>query len=85
MLDELQVRCPNSKLGCPWAEQRANLENHVMLYCEYALVECPASDCRLPVSQKDSHKGCLHYSVSCDSCHTSLLKKDLEVSCRVSV
>ncbi|KAF2279480.1 uncharacterized protein EI97DRAFT_392397 [Westerdykella ornata] len=78
MLDELLVRCPNSKLGCPWVEQRSNLENHVMLYCEYALVECPASDCRLPVSQKDCHKGCLHYSVSCDNCHTSLLRKDLE-------
>jgi hypothetical protein len=79
MLDELQVRCPNSKLGCSWVDQRVNLHNHVMLYCEYTLVECPSFECKLPVSQKDFHKGCLHYTVSCDDCHTSLMKRDLEV------
>jgi hypothetical protein len=55
-----------------------------MLYCEYTPVECPARDCRLHIAQKDFHKGCLHYTVSCEDCHTSLMKKDLEVSSPVT-
>lgn len=79
MLDELVVKCPNTKSGCSWVDHRVNVQDHVMIYCEYSLVECPSFDCRLPISQKDFHKGCLHYSVSCEDCHTSLMKKDLEV------
>jgi hypothetical protein len=78
MLDELVVKCPNTKAGCNWVAQRVNVHDHVMLYCEYTPVECSATDCRLQISQKDFHKGCLHYTVSCEDCHTSLLKKDLE-------
>lgn len=79
MLDELLVKCPNHKAGCTWSSQRVNVHDHVMLYCEYTPVMCSAHDCRLPTTQKDFHKGCLHYTVSCDDCHTSLMKKDLEV------
>ncbi|KAL6169239.1 hypothetical protein ACJQWK_05593 [Exserohilum turcicum] len=78
MLDELLVKCPNHKAGCTWSSQRVNVHDHVMLYCEYTPVMCSAHDCRLPTTQKDFHKGCLHYTVSCDDCHTSLMKKDLE-------
>ncbi|KAI4606630.1 hypothetical protein J4E83_010002 [Alternaria metachromatica] len=78
MLDELVVKCPNTKAGCNWVAQRVNVNDHVMLYCEYTPVECSAADCRLQISQKDFHKGCLHYTVSCEDCHASLLKKDLE-------
>ncbi|KAF1837246.1 TRAF-type zinc finger protein [Decorospora gaudefroyi] len=78
MLAELVVKCPNTKAGCSWVAQRANVHDHVMLYCEYTPVECAMADCRLLVSQKDFHKGCLHYTVSCEDCHTSLMKKDLE-------
>ncbi|KAF2264540.1 hypothetical protein CC78DRAFT_616701 [Lojkania enalia] len=80
MLDELVVKCPNARSGCNWVDQRVNVESHAMLYCEYAQVECPSHDCRLPISQKDYHKGCLHSTVSCEHCHTSMMKKDLEVS-----
>lgn len=80
MLDELVVKCPNSKAGCNWQAQRVNVRDHVMLYCEYTPVMCSAVDCRLPTTQKDFHKGCLHYTVSCEDCHTSLMKRDLEVS-----
>lgn len=79
MLDELMVKCPNGKFGCAWVNQRVNVHDHVMLYCEYTLVECPSYDCRHSISQKDFHKGCLHYTVSCEDCHTSMMKKDLEV------
>ncbi|KAK3204110.1 hypothetical protein GRF29_106g1707297 [Pseudopithomyces chartarum] len=78
MLDELLVKCPNSKSGCSWTDQRANAYDHVMLYCEYTLVECAYHDCQLHISMKDFHKGCLHYTITCDDCHTSLMKKDLE-------
>ncbi|KAJ4353212.1 uncharacterized protein N0V89_004939 [Didymosphaeria variabile] len=78
MLDELVVKCPNAKSGCGWVEQRVNVNDHVMLYCEYTLVECAQHDCRLHISQKEFHKGCLHYTVSCEDCHTSMMKKDLE-------
>ncbi|KAF2198894.1 hypothetical protein GQ43DRAFT_138913 [Delitschia confertaspora ATCC 74209] len=79
MLDDLLVKCPNTKSGCTWVNQRANVQDHVLLYCEYTQVECPSYECRLPISQKDYHKGCLHYTVSCEGCHTSMMKKDLEV------
>ncbi|KAF2120835.1 hypothetical protein BDV96DRAFT_513694 [Lophiotrema nucula] len=85
MLDELVVRCPNTKSGCDWVDQRANVHDHVMLYCEYTQVECPNHECRLAISQKDFHKGCLHYTVSCEHCHTAMMKRDLEVGCVVSV
>ncbi|KAF2003254.1 TRAF-type zinc finger protein, partial [Amniculicola lignicola CBS 123094] len=78
MLNELVVKCPNTKSGCTWVDQRANVHDHVMLYCEYTPVECPSHDCRLPISQKDFHKGCLHYTISCEDCHTAMMKKDLE-------
>lgn len=81
MLDELVVKCPNSRAGCTWVDHRVNVHDHVMLYCEYTPIECPAADCRLHTTQKDFHKGCLHYTISCDDCHVSLMKKDLEVSC----
>ncbi|KAF1930902.1 uncharacterized protein M421DRAFT_361862 [Didymella exigua CBS 183.55] len=78
MLDELVVKCPNTKTGCTWVDHRVNVHDHVMLYCEYTPIECSAADCRLHTTQKDFHKGCLHYSVSCEDCHASLMKKDLE-------
>lgn len=78
MLDELVVKCSNSKAGCNWVAQRANVNDHVMLYCEYTPVECSGQDCRLQISQKDFHKGCLHYTVSCEHCRASVMKKDLE-------
>lgn len=80
MLDELIVRCSNTRVGCTWTDHRINVNDHVMLYCEYTAVECSAADCRLHVPQKDFHKGCLHYTVNCEDCHVSLMKKDLEVS-----
>ncbi|KAH8727638.1 hypothetical protein GQ44DRAFT_703557 [Phaeosphaeriaceae sp. PMI808] len=78
MLDELVVKCSNARAGCDWVDHRVNVHDHVMLYCEYTPVECPMQECRLHIAQKDYHKGCLHYTVSCEDCHTSLMKKDLE-------
>lgn len=84
MLDELIVKCPHTKAGCNWVEQRSNVKDHVMLYCEYTPVACSSFDCRHHIAQKDFHKGCLHYTVSCEQCHTSMMKKDLEVGAAAS-
>jgi hypothetical protein len=83
LLDELIVKCPNTKSGCDWVEHRVNVHDHVMLYCEYTPVECPHDTCRQPVSQKDYHKGCLHYAVNCDDCSTQMMRRDLEVGVAV--
>jgi hypothetical protein len=79
MLDELMVKCPHTKAGCTWVDHRSNVVDHVMLYCVYTPVACSSFDCRHHIAQKDFHKGCLHYTVSCEQCHTSMMKKDLEV------
>lgn len=78
MLDELLVRCPNARAGCAWVAQRATVRDHVLLYCEHTPVECSGPDCRLHIAHKDFHKGCLHYTVSCDDCRASVMKKDLD-------
>ncbi|KAF2813572.1 uncharacterized protein BDZ99DRAFT_259266 [Mytilinidion resinicola] len=78
MLEDLMVKCPNTKAGCTWLNKRDGVQNHVDLYCGFSTVECPAGDCRFSVLQKDFHKGCLHYTVSCELCYTSIMKKDLE-------
>jgi hypothetical protein len=83
MLDELMVKCPHTKAGCTWVDHRSNVSDHVMLYCVYTPVACSSFDCRHHIAQKDFHKGCLHYTVSCEQCHTSMMKKDLEVSATV--
>ncbi|KAF2796226.1 hypothetical protein K505DRAFT_335359 [Melanomma pulvis-pyrius CBS 109.77] len=88
MLDELVVKCPNTKSGCDWIEQRVNVHDHVLLYCEYTLVDCPDFDCHLYITQKDFHKGCLHYtehqrttcpnrSTACPHCSVELLRLEL--------
>jgi len=78
MLDELLVRCPNARAGCAWVAQRGTVCDHVLLYCEHTPVECSGPDCRLHIAHKDFHKGCLHYTVTCDDCRASVMKKDLD-------
>jgi hypothetical protein len=85
MLDELVVKCTNSRAGCNWVDHRVNVHDHVMLYCEYTPVECSMRDCHLHIAQKDYYKGCQHYTVNCEDCTTSLMKKDLEVCMLASV
>lgn len=79
MLDELVIKCPHRERGCRWESKRAEAQDHIELYCEYTLVDCPDNNCELKVMYKDSDKGCLHQTVVCQLCHTSMLKMDLEV------
>lgn len=79
MLDELVVKCPSWQRGCKWEKARSEVQDHVELYCEYTMIECPAENCTREVMEKDLDKGCLHYTVHCEFCQVALLKQDLEV------
>lgn len=78
ILDELVVRCPKHEEGCKAEVKRGAIADHVNLYCEYAMVDCPSQTCELPLRRKDA-KECLHYGVSCLDCHATMLLANLEV------
>ena len=82
IVDELLVKCPKSDDGCKAEVRRCEVQDHVNIYCGYALVECIAEDCGLPVRRKDAAQGCLHYGVSCLSCHAELQIWKLELHWR---
>lgn len=78
ILDDLKVKCPKSNEGCTAQVKRGEVQDHMSIYCGYALVECVSSDCELAVRRKDASQGCLHYGVSCYSCKEELQKCALE-------
>lgn len=78
IVDELIVKCPKSDDGCKAEVKRCEVQDHVNIYCRFALVECPGEDCELPVRRKDAAQGCLHYGVSCLLCRKELQKWKLE-------
>lgn len=82
MTDELIVRCPKADDGCKAEVKRGEVQDHVNIYCGYALVECVSENCELPVRRKDAAQGCLHYGVSCLSCHKEMQKWTLETHWR---
>ncbi|GME51149.1 TNF receptor-associated factor 2 [Neofusicoccum parvum] len=78
MLDELAVKCPNTKEGCGWQGQRCEAQDHVDFVCDYRKVECPLRTCSQPVMAKDVHKGCLHNLVDCEACGESVMEINLD-------
>lgn len=82
ILDDLLVKCPKSEDGCKAQVKRGEVQDHLSIYCGYALVECIAEECELPVRRKDSTKGCLHFGVSCLACHEEMQKCHLETHWR---
>ena len=82
IVDELIVKCPKSDEGCKAEIKRCEVQDHVNIYCRFALIECPGEDCDLPVRRKDAALGCLHYGVSCLSCKRELQKWRLETHWR---
>lgn len=78
IIDDLIVKCPKSDEGCKAEVKRGEIADHVSIYCGYALVECVGEDCELPVRRRDAAQGCLHYGVSCASCHMELQKWKLD-------
>lgn len=78
ILDDLLVRCPKREDGCTACVKRGEVQDHVSIYCGYALQECAAEECELPVRRKDIEQGCLHYGVSCLDCREAMQKSNLE-------
>ncbi|KAK3707478.1 hypothetical protein LTR37_012120 [Vermiconidia calcicola] len=82
IVDDLVVKCPKSDDGCKAEVRRCEVQDHVNIYCGYALVECLGENCELPVRRKDAAQGCLHYGVSCLLCRKELQKWKLEIHWR---
>lgn len=79
ILDDLLVKCPKHEDGCHMQVKRGEVQNHINLYCSYALVECPKENCDQSVRRKDASQ-CLHSAVACIDCHEDMFVADLEVS-----
>lgn len=82
LVEDLMVKCPKSEEGCKSVLKRGEAQDHVSIYCGFALAECPMEDCELPLLRKDVGKGCLHYGVSCLDCREEMLKANLETHWR---
>lgn len=78
ILDELVVKCPKHEDGCTAEIKRGQVQDHVNLYCQYAMVECPRLECEQATRRKDANE-CLHYGASCIDCHDSMFVDNLEV------
>lgn len=82
ILDDLVVQCPKTSDGCKAKVKRGEVQDHMSIYCGYAMVECPADGCELALRRKDSTQGCLHYGVSCLACHEEMQRCHLETHWR---
>lgn len=78
IVGDLLVKCPKSDEGCRAEVKRGEVQDHVGIYCGFALIECVGDNCELPVRRKDAARGCLHYGVSCVACHTELQQWKLD-------
>lgn len=79
ILDELLVKCPQSREGCLEEVPRCRVQDHVLKYCSFSQVDCPSEECLLTVRRRDTDGDrCLHYRVECEDCKHLVMKKDLE-------
>ena len=79
ILDELTVKCPLRSEGCLEETPRCRIQDHVLRYCRYFEVDCPAEDCSLKLQRKDIEgTRCLHYLVQCYDCKDSIMMRDME-------
>ena len=78
ILDDLVVKCPKSENGCKSQVKRGEVQDHIDIYCGYAMVECKDTQCGQSIQRKDYDQGCLHYTVQCESCHQEMPKAELE-------
>ncbi|EME40945.1 hypothetical protein DOTSEDRAFT_74483 [Dothistroma septosporum NZE10] len=82
ILDDLLVKCPKADDGCQAQVKRGEVQDHMSIYCGYAMIECPIEQCELPVQRQYSKQGCLHYGVSCLACREELQRCYLEAHWR---
>lgn len=79
ILDDLVVKCPNQLEGCDKQVKRGHLLDHINLYCDCTLINCPQDDCSQKTRRKDAEH-CVHQPVSCLACRQPMTVQDLDVS-----
>ncbi|KAG9579204.1 hypothetical protein KCU77_g408, partial [Aureobasidium melanogenum] len=77
ILDDLVVKCPNQPDGCDKQIKRGHLLDHINLYCDYTLIDCPDRECDRKVRRKDAAH-CVHQPVSCLACRQSMTVQELD-------
>ncbi|CAK7241628.1 MAG: hypothetical protein STHCBS139747_003094 [Sporothrix thermara] len=66
-LDNLQVRCPNTR--CDYTAARSIIAHHYKVDCSFTKIPCPDPSCDLLVTRRDSEEGsCMHKAVDCVYC-----------------
>lgn len=86
MCDDIRVKCPFSKSGCPETVPRGHVESHVDKYCGYRLVDCPSENCDKQTRRKDltEEDKCVHELHRCLGCEEDVMEQDYEV-CHIPV
>ncbi|KAI4748605.1 hypothetical protein E4T50_01122 [Aureobasidium sp. EXF-12298] len=77
ILDDLFVKCPNQLEGCDQQIKRGHLLDHMHIYCDYTLIDCPQDGCDQKTRRKDAET-CMHQPVSCLACRQSMTVQDLD-------
>ncbi|CAK7206514.1 hypothetical protein SEUCBS139899_009310 [Sporothrix eucalyptigena] len=66
-LDNLQVRCPNTR--CDYTAARSVITHHYKVDCSFTKIPCPDPSCDKLVTRRDSEEGsCMHKVVDCVYC-----------------
>ncbi|CAK7224913.1 hypothetical protein SCUCBS95973_005680 [Sporothrix curviconia] len=66
-LDNLQVRCPNTR--CDYTAARSAIAHHYKVDCSFTKIPCPDPSCDKLVTRRDSEEGsCMHKVVDCVYC-----------------
>ncbi|CAK7264289.1 hypothetical protein SEPCBS119000_000912 [Sporothrix epigloea] len=67
-LDNLQVRCPNTR--CNHVAARSSIEHHYNVDCSYTKIPCPDPSCMKLITRRFSTDGtCMHKIMRCTLCH----------------
>ena len=78
LVNDLEVRCPNSTLGCISTLPRALVKGHLKEECGFVTVDCPGCDER--ISRRDRREeGCMHAEVECEHCTATIRQLEKEV------
>jgi len=78
LVNDLEVRCPNSALGCLCTLSRALVKGHLKEACGFVTVDCPG--CNESILRRDRRtEGCMHGEVECEHCTAMVRKLEMEV------
>ncbi|KAF5385659.1 hypothetical protein D9757_005461 [Collybiopsis confluens] len=73
LVEELEVKCSNEPVGCPFTCQRQLLDAHTRTDCPYTLLSCPRGTCEEEVLRKDIDEHvCAHTQAKCQDCEESI-------------